>query len=190
MDDAHRPRRRFALGSLSRTRAVVLGVLAALLVVGALLFEWNWLRGPIERIVTWKTGRSFDIGGDLDVELGRSARRPRVWQELLRVTDLRTLEALAEGLCGFGVPEPRGDGAETLARFVKAATAHAPDLAEALAGEAEPPSKKPKSPSPAWSSALKLAQDRLKIDDRWISKALGLLEGFAAEFRRDYVAQG
>lgn len=71
MDDAHRPRRRFALGPLSRTRAVVLGVLAALLVVGALFFEWNWLRGPIERIVTWKTGRSFDIGGDLDVDLGR-----------------------------------------------------------------------------------------------------------------------
>lgn len=71
MDDAQSPRRRFALGPLSRTRAVVLGVLAALLVVGALLFEWNWLRGPIERIVTWKTGRSFDIGGDLDVDLGR-----------------------------------------------------------------------------------------------------------------------
>lgn len=126
----------------------------------------------------------------LDAELGRAARRPRVWQELLRVTDLRTLEDLAEGLCGFGVPEPRGDGAETLARFVKAATAQAPDLADALAGEAEPPSKKPKSPAPAWSSALKLAQDRLKIDDRWVAKALGLLEGFAAEFRRDYVARG
>ena len=70
MDDAHRPGR-FALRPLSRSRAAVLGILAALIVVGALLFEWNWLRGPIERIVTWKTGRSFDIGGNLDVDLGR-----------------------------------------------------------------------------------------------------------------------
>ncbi|HEX7902096.1 MAG TPA: UvrD-helicase domain-containing protein [Planctomycetota bacterium] len=127
--------------------------------------------------------------GFLDAELGTSARRPRVWQELLRTTDLKTLGELAEGLCGFGVPEPRGDGAETLARFAKAAAALAPDLADALAGDAEPP-KKPKSPTPAWSSALKLAQDRLKIDDRWVGKALELLGGFAEEFRRDYVARG
>jgi uncharacterized protein involved in outer membrane biogenesis len=71
MNDAPRPRRRFALRPLSRPRAVVLGVFAALIVVGALLFEWNWLRGPIERVVTWKTGRAFDIGGNLDVDLGR-----------------------------------------------------------------------------------------------------------------------
>ena len=128
--------------------------------------------------------------GFLDAELGRTARRPRVWQDLLRVTDLETLEELAKGLCGFGVPDPRSDGVETLERFVKAAAERAPDLADALAGDAEPPAKKPKSPTPAWSSALKLAQDRLKIDDRWVAKAVELLSGFAAGFRRDYVARG
>ncbi len=71
MDEAPSPRSRFALRTLTRTRAMVLGALAACLVVLALLFQWNWLRGPIERIVTWQTGRSFEIAGDLDVDLGR-----------------------------------------------------------------------------------------------------------------------
>lgn len=44
----------------------LLGVLALIL-----LWDWNWLRGPIERIVHAQTGREFDIGGDLDVDLGR-----------------------------------------------------------------------------------------------------------------------
>jgi ATP-dependent helicase/nuclease subunit A len=126
----------------------------------------------------------------LDRELGMEARRPRVWQDLLRVTDLKTLEELAEGLCELTVPEPRGDGAATLERFATSAAREAPDLADALAGQAEPPAKKPKGPTPAWSSALKLAQDRMKIDDRWVAKAVELLSAFAADFRRDYVAQG
>ncbi len=126
----------------------------------------------------------------LDRELGASARRPRVWQDLLRVTDLATLEALAEGLCGFGVPEPAGDGAATLAKFATAAAREAPDLAAALAGDAEPPTKKPKGATAAWASALRLAQDRAKIDDAWVGKAVGLLADFAGEFRRAYVAAG
>ncbi|HEY0860946.1 MAG TPA: AsmA family protein [Pseudoxanthomonas sp.] len=56
---------------LTRTRAIVLGALAALVVALVVLFQWNWLRGPVERIVAWQTGRSFDIAGDLDVDLGR-----------------------------------------------------------------------------------------------------------------------
>ena len=71
MDDAHRSRRRSVLRPLTRTRVIVLGALAALVVVLAVLFQWNWLRGPVERIVAWQTGRSFDIAGDLDVDLGR-----------------------------------------------------------------------------------------------------------------------
>ncbi|WP_448673791.1 AsmA family protein [Pseudoxanthomonas mexicana] len=71
MDDAHRSRRRSVLRPLTRTRAIVFGALAALLVVLAVLFQWNWLRGPVERLVAWQTGRSFDIVGDLDVDLGR-----------------------------------------------------------------------------------------------------------------------
>jgi uncharacterized protein involved in outer membrane biogenesis len=71
MDDAHRSRRRSVLRPLTRTRAIVLGALAALVVALVVLFQWNWLRGPMERIVAWQTGRSFDIAGDLDVDLGR-----------------------------------------------------------------------------------------------------------------------
>ena len=70
MDDAHRSRRRSVLRPLTRTRAIVFGALAALLVVLAVLFQWNWLRGPVERLVAWQTGRCFDIAGVLDVDLG------------------------------------------------------------------------------------------------------------------------
>ena len=52
-----------------RTAAAVAAV--ALLVL-VLLWDWNWFKGPIERIVSARTGRSFDIGGDLDVDLGRT----------------------------------------------------------------------------------------------------------------------
>lgn len=65
------PRRRFTLRPLSRNSAIMLGVLAAIIVVVAILFEWNWLRRPIERVVEWQTGRSFHIAGNLDVDLGR-----------------------------------------------------------------------------------------------------------------------
>jgi len=44
----------------------------ALALVGlALLWDWNWFKGPVERAVEARTGRSFEIGGDLDVDLGR-----------------------------------------------------------------------------------------------------------------------
>nr|WP_256261294.1 AsmA family protein [Xanthomonas vasicola] len=36
-----------------------------------LLFDWNWLRGPVERAVSAKTGREFHLG-HLDVDLGRT----------------------------------------------------------------------------------------------------------------------
>lgn len=71
MNTAPAPRRRFALRPLSRTGAIILGVLAAVIVVVAILFEWNWLRRPIEWVVERQTGRSFHIAGDLDVDLGR-----------------------------------------------------------------------------------------------------------------------
>ena len=43
---------------------------ALALVVLVLLWDWNWFKGPLERAVEARTGRSFDIGGDLDVDLG------------------------------------------------------------------------------------------------------------------------
>ncbi|HYM87335.1 MAG TPA: AsmA family protein [Pseudoxanthomonas sp.] len=48
-----------------------MSVLLAALVLLILLFDWNWLKGPIERIVQARTGRELKIGGNLDVDLGR-----------------------------------------------------------------------------------------------------------------------
>ena len=42
-------------------------VLAVLFIA---IFGWNWLRGPIERMVTEKTGRVLVINGDLKVKFG------------------------------------------------------------------------------------------------------------------------
>jgi uncharacterized protein involved in outer membrane biogenesis len=47
-----------------------LGIVAVLLAIFLLLFDWNWLRGPVERMVSAKTGREFHLG-HLDVDLGR-----------------------------------------------------------------------------------------------------------------------
>jgi len=33
-------------------------------------FRWNWLRSPIERQLSERTGRDFVIDGDLDVDPG------------------------------------------------------------------------------------------------------------------------
>lgn len=40
-------------------------VVAALLLIVVLLFDWNWLKGPIERRVTERTGRVLVLGGDI-----------------------------------------------------------------------------------------------------------------------------
>lgn len=66
------PRRRFGRLTASRpmrTTAVVVLVAIALLV---LLWDWNWFKGPVERMVEARTGRALVIGGDLDVDLGRT----------------------------------------------------------------------------------------------------------------------
>jgi uncharacterized protein involved in outer membrane biogenesis len=47
----------------------IAGVVALGLVLFAMWFDWNMLRGPIERRVTQVTGREFHIDGDLDVDL-------------------------------------------------------------------------------------------------------------------------
>lgn len=51
----------------------IIGVLFAPVVLAALLitiFGWNWLRGPIERMTTERTGRVLAINGDLTLKLG------------------------------------------------------------------------------------------------------------------------
>lgn len=54
-------RRRWLIGT---------GIVLALIVILVLVFDWNWLRGPVERAVSAKTGREFHLG-HLDVDLGR-----------------------------------------------------------------------------------------------------------------------
>ncbi|HEY1141521.1 MAG TPA: AsmA family protein, partial [Lysobacter sp.] len=60
--------------------ALVLVALALIALV--LLWDWNWFKGPVERQVEARTGRSFDIGGNLDVDL--DWRAPTIRADRLR----------------------------------------------------------------------------------------------------------
>jgi len=51
---------------------VALVLFAIAMVVLLVLWDWNWFKGPVERIVESRTGRSFEIGGNLGVDLGRT----------------------------------------------------------------------------------------------------------------------
>jgi uncharacterized protein involved in outer membrane biogenesis len=48
-----------------------LSALAVLILALLAIWDWNWLKMPIERRVSAATGRPFTIGGPLEVELGR-----------------------------------------------------------------------------------------------------------------------
>ncbi|OEY99398.1 hypothetical protein BIY45_17055 [Stenotrophomonas sp. BIIR7] len=54
-----------------RWLAILVFLFAMILLVIA-LWDWNWFKGPVERAVQAKTGREFHIGGNLDVDLGRT----------------------------------------------------------------------------------------------------------------------
>ncbi|HXE46844.1 MAG TPA: AsmA family protein [Ramlibacter sp.] len=49
-------------------------VVAVLLVLLVVFFPWDWLRGPLNRYVSDKTGRHFEITRKLDVKVGRTIR--------------------------------------------------------------------------------------------------------------------
>lgn len=55
---------------------VLAGVLLVLVLLALLVafFPWDWLRGPLNRYVSDKTGRHFEITRRLDVKLGRTTR--------------------------------------------------------------------------------------------------------------------
>src|SRR5690606_36746202 len=55
----------------SRRTLAIAGLATAAIVLLVLLWDWNWFKGPVERLVEARTGREFDIAGDLDVDLGR-----------------------------------------------------------------------------------------------------------------------
>jgi uncharacterized protein involved in outer membrane biogenesis len=48
-----------------------LGLLLLAIAILIAIWDWNWFKGPIEHQVQARTGRRLDIGGDLDVDLGR-----------------------------------------------------------------------------------------------------------------------
>src|SRR3954447_7339516 len=51
-----------------------LALLVVVLVLVAVFFPWDTLRGPLNRYVSEKTGRHFEITRKLDVKLGRTTR--------------------------------------------------------------------------------------------------------------------
>src|SRR3954467_13825712 len=53
---------------------IALGALLLALVLLAVFFPWDTLRGPVNRFVSKKTGRHFEITRHLDVKLGRNTR--------------------------------------------------------------------------------------------------------------------
>jgi uncharacterized protein involved in outer membrane biogenesis len=62
---------------VSKRRGWILGTLGAvalLLIVVLVLFDWNWLKGPIENQVSGRLGRPFRINSDLDVQLSLQPR--------------------------------------------------------------------------------------------------------------------
>ena len=53
----------------ARRKRLARWLLLLLVVLLCVLFNWNWLKGPIERQVQAATGREFRIEGELDVDL-------------------------------------------------------------------------------------------------------------------------
>lgn len=49
--------------------AYVLAVVAVLLVIFVLIFDWNWFKGPLARYASRQTGRVVRIDGNLDVHV-------------------------------------------------------------------------------------------------------------------------
>ena len=56
----------------------IVAVLVLAIVLLVIFFDWNWLRHPIERAVTEKTGRALIINGNLNVKLGWPLTRIQV----------------------------------------------------------------------------------------------------------------
>lgn len=65
--------RSWAAHPWARILFIVLGIVALLVLLLA-FFPWDTLRGPINRYVSNKTGRHFEITQRLDVKLGRETR--------------------------------------------------------------------------------------------------------------------
>ena len=69
---------------LWRNLGISLGVLAALVIAFMLIFDWNWLKGPIERRVAERTGRTIEIDGNIT---GQWRLRPRISFDKVRISN-------------------------------------------------------------------------------------------------------
>jgi uncharacterized protein involved in outer membrane biogenesis len=126
-----------------------LAVLAAMLVIVVVLFDWNWFKGPIESAASAALGRDVEIAGDLNVDL---AMAPTITLEQVRIAnaewgsrpDMLTIPRLA-----FAIDLPQLLRGQIALRFLRV---QEPDLLlEAnRQGEANwqfgPPEQKPGAP--------------------------------------------
>lgn len=67
-----------------RYAAWTVAVLVLLVVVFLLIFDWNWLKGPIENAVARATGRTLVIEGDMS---GQFRLTPRIRMEKVRLSN-------------------------------------------------------------------------------------------------------
>ncbi|MCC6533581.1 MAG: AsmA family protein [Burkholderiales bacterium] len=67
-----------------RVAAWIAGSLVVLIVAFILVFDWNWLKSPIESAIARATGRTFEIGGNID---GQWRWHPRVRLERVRLSN-------------------------------------------------------------------------------------------------------
>ena len=66
------------LPRVAKGLAYIGAAMAILILMLVIFFDWNWLRHPVERFVTEKTGRALIINGNLSVKLGWPSTRIQV----------------------------------------------------------------------------------------------------------------
>lgn len=64
------PEKKNMFRHIMRWLSYIMAAIALAIILLVIFFDWNWLRHPIERIVTEKTGRALIIKGNLNVKLG------------------------------------------------------------------------------------------------------------------------
>lgn len=69
---------------MARIAAWTLAALVTLIVVFLLVFDWNWLKSPLQNGIGRATGRTLDIAGDIS---GQWRLRPRIRLEQVRLSN-------------------------------------------------------------------------------------------------------
>jgi uncharacterized protein involved in outer membrane biogenesis len=58
-----------AVRSVLRWVGIVVASLVVIVILALTLMDWNWLKKPVERVASAKSGRTVTIGGNLDVHI-------------------------------------------------------------------------------------------------------------------------